>query len=152
MRAAPILSLPVCLSMVSLSPYWLRWASSATTMMFLRWDSGSSPSSNFCMVVKNIPLASMPSSSSLRCFLLLACTGTWRKKSAHLLNCPNSWLSRSVRSVMTTIVGEDNARCRHLAKNTIERDLPLPCVCQNTPPLPLVVVASFAEAMALRTA
>ena len=35
---------------------------------------------------------------------------------------------------------------------TIDKDFPLPWVCQNTPPLPSVLVAPFAFSIALRTA
>ena len=48
--------------------------------------------------------------------------------------------------------GEAIACCNRLAKKTIDSDLPLPCVCQKTPPRPSVSAARSVESTALRTA
>ena len=50
----------------SSNPYWLRCASSAMTTILRRSESGSSLSSNFCIVVKKMPFASRPASSSFK--------------------------------------------------------------------------------------
>ena len=70
LRALPMEILPVLALTFSSNPYWLLWASSAMTTIFFRTDNGSSISSNFCMVVKMIPLAVLPSSQSIKpiCF------------------------------------------------------------------------------------
>ena len=53
---------------------------------------------------------------------------------------------------MTTMVGLSSRSCKRCAKNTIESDLPEPCVCQKTPILPSPLTASTARSAALRTA
>jgi len=59
---------------------------------------------NFWIVVKTTPPA--PTRSfSLRSTRLSACTGGWRSRSWQRENVPNSWSSRSFRSVSTTSVG-----------------------------------------------
>ncbi len=132
-------------------PYWPRCASSTITTTLLRSHSGSSPSVNFCMVVNTMPLASRPTSNSFRFSRLVACTGVWRRKFLQRPNCPNSWSSRSLRSVITAMVGLSRRACKRCAKNTIESDLPEPWVCQNTPILPSPATACPARSMALVT-
>ena len=68
---------------------------------------------------------------------VLTCTGCSRSRSCAKLNTPKSWPSRSLRSVMTTMVGFSIAlSCiTRAAKQVIVMLLPLPCVCQTTPPL-----------------
>ena len=110
LRAAPICTLP-SVSIFSSMPYCPRWASSVITMMFCRSDSGPSQSSNFCMVVNMMPpelrfLSNVFSEvSSPSAFLLVHCTAHWRRKSTVRENCPYSCSSRSLRSVITTMVG-----------------------------------------------
>jgi hypothetical protein len=55
--------------------------------------------------------------------------------SAQRWNWPKSWSSRSLRSVSTTSVGFYIAGCRTTlaAKKSMEKLLPLPCVCLTTP-------------------
>ena len=137
--------------MVSVSPYCPRCASSIITTTLLRPQSGSSRSVNFCMVVKTMPLASLPSRSLLRSSREIACTGVWRRKAEHRENWPNSWSSRSFLSVMTTIVGLSMRSWSMWARKTIESDLPEPCVCQKTPILPSPETASTARSAALCT-
>ena len=64
----------------STSPYCPLCASSAITTILFRSDSGSSDSSNFCIVVKIIPFACLPASKVFRFSRLSACIG--------FANCP----------------------------------------------------------------
>jgi hypothetical protein len=104
-----------------------------------REASSSSPGMNFWMVANTMPpdgrLASLPR-RSCRVF---ACTGCSRSRSWASENTPNSWPSRSLRSVMTTMVGFSiAASCiTRAAKQVMVMLLPLPWVCHTTPPLPL---------------
>ena len=65
---------------------------------------------NFCKVVKITPPDGR-SSSLRRCSRSSACCGVWRNRSLHMLNVPNNWSSRSLRSVSTTSVGFCIAGC-----------------------------------------
>ena len=67
----------------STSPYCPLCASSAITTILFRSDSGSSDSSNFCIVVKIIPFACLPASKVFRFSRLSACIGSCLKKSLH---------------------------------------------------------------------
>ena len=71
---------------------------------------------------------------------------------SHLANCEYSWPSRSFLSVMTTMVGLESLFLRRWAKKSMESDLPLPWVCQKTPPWRVLPIALTVDSAALRTA
>ncbi|MCY1233173.1 hypothetical protein D9M72_457050 [compost metagenome] len=105
------------------------------------------------------PEGRLPSLARKSC-RVVACTGCSRSRSCASEKTPNSWPSRSLRSVMTTMVGFSIAgSCiTRAAKQVMVMLLPLPWVCQTTPPLPLVAAgplgreAATTWAMAARTA
>ena len=105
--------------------------------------SSSSPGMNFWMVAKTMPPEGRLLSSWRSSCRVLACTGCSRSRSVPKLNTPNSWPSRSLRSVMTTMVGFSIAgSCiTRAAKQVMVMLLPLPWVCQTTPPLPRTLAA-----------
>ncbi|MCY1184361.1 hypothetical protein D9M73_250490 [compost metagenome] len=92
---------------------------------------------NFWMVAKTMPplgrLASLVRKSPR--------DSTWagcsRSRSWDSENTPNNWPSRSLRSVITTMVGFSiAASCiTRAAKQVMVMLLPEPWVCQTTPPL-----------------
>ena len=84
--AVPIDIFPVSSFTFSSNPYCPRCASSVMTTIFRLRERGSSDSSNFCIVVNIIPLASRPANSDFKSSRLLACMGIWRKNCWHLEN------------------------------------------------------------------
>ena len=129
--------------MLAWNPYWLRCASSQMTTMLCRSErtgklSSSSPGVNFWMVVKTMPPDGRLASSSRSRGRVSACTGVSRSSSAAPAKTPNSWLSRSLRSVTTTSVGLPMAGCciSLPPRQVISMLLPAPWVCHTTPPLP----------------
>ena len=85
---------------------WLRCASSEIQITFVRLVSNSVSSVNLCMVVKNTPPLCLFCNNSLKCSLLSTLNTLLSPiKPLALVNCSASWSSRSVRSVINTIVG-----------------------------------------------
>ena len=113
----------------------MLWRSESTGKL-----SSSAPGMNFWMVAKTMPPDGRLPSKARKSWRVAACTGCSRSRSCASEKTPNNWPSRSLRSVMTTMVGFAIAASRitRAAKQVIVMLLPLPCVCQTTPPLPLV--------------
>ena len=95
---------------------------------------------NFWTVAKTMPPDGRFASSVRSACRVVACTGCSRSRSCASENTPKSWPSRSLRSVMTTMVGFSicGACITRAAKHVMVMLFPLPWVCQTTPPLPRV--------------
>ena len=133
------------------------------TIILRRSLSRPVSSSNFWIVVKIMPPCSKsfsfffrsarPPSCDLTSFPFSfkswpTCWASCRKNLLHPENCSYSCWSRSFLSVTTRSVTPGASRISLCARNTIENDLPEPCVCQNTPPLPSFL--SSADLMLLK--
>src|SRR5574344_1652594 len=99
--------------------------------------SSSSPGMNFWMVAKMMPPEGRLPSLARRSGRVSAWVGCSRNRSWARLNTPKSCPSKSLRSVMTTMVGFSIAASRitRAAKQVMVMLLPLPWVCHTTPPL-----------------
>ena len=108
-------------------------------MIFARFDSSCVFSVNLCIVVRNTPPLVRPSKYS-RNFARLS-TSTTHSSPINFLavpNCSESWVSRSVRSVISMIVGLANSRLRIniLVRKSIVKLFPQPVAPKYVPPLP----------------
>ena len=117
----------------------VRCASSDMQMMFARSDRRLMSSLNFWIVVRNTPpllrpLSFWPSSSRVSTLTTVSSP----INCFALTNWPDNWSSKSVLSVINTIVGL--ARCllfiNNLVRNSIVRLLPQPVAPKYVPPLP----------------
>ena len=120
--------------LMPISPYWLRCPSSISTKMLGSVNGVRMPrtavSNLLIIVVMTASLLLLSSSTSLLPVVAFS-TRIW-----HLRNVPVICRSRSVRSVTRMIFGLRISLSRMMAcaSITIVSDLPLPCVCQMTPP------------------
>ena len=108
-------------------------------MILARSDSKLMSSENLWIVVRNTPPLFLPlssSPSSLRVSTLIIVSSP--TNSLAFTNCAANWSSRSVRSVINTIVGEAKWRLRIniLVKNNIVILFPHPVAPKYVPPFP----------------
>ena len=116
-----------------------RWASSEIQMMLARSDKRLMSSLNFCIVVRNTPplfrpLSFLPNSSRVSTFTTVSSP----MNCLAFTNCADNWSSKSVRSVIRTMVGLAKCRLRISirVRNSIVRLLPQPVAPKYVPPFP----------------
>ena len=124
-------------------PYWLRCPSSIKMKM--------SGDSNGCFIwrkaVSNLWMSVVTTASlffsinSTKCVPVWACSTGF----SHFLKVSKIWSSKSMRSVTSKILAWGIFWAIICASITIVSDLPLPCVCQITPPrrLPMALMISM---------
>ena len=130
-----------CFIRIWFSPPWLRWPSSISTIMSALWFTHSGilvAVLNFWISEKMIRSVPLPICSARRLpeVAIAASLSFFPASSPPEAKVLLSWVSRSTRSVTTTIRHCFRLSCRisALLKNTIVNDLPEPVVCQITPP------------------